>query len=180
MALQSIWWRDISKDPLFEPLQVKFQSERTHSSCVVVIWSKLSQNLQNTHWRRQWLPHLTRISFRAKFLSLKAERSHTGQNPENRVDEESIHSPIRSFVIATVDLWDGVLSGRTFFCAPISLQMTTKRELCVLSGWNLAWRDLKSGSFEICCVIKWIVAPFHGNLPNLSNDSRINISIIIF
>ena len=27
-----------------------------------------------------------------------------------------------------------------------------------------------------CRVIKWIVAPFHGNLPNLSNDPRIYIS----
>jgi len=26
------------------------------------------------------------------------------------------------------------LDGRALFCAPISLQMTTKRELCVLSG----------------------------------------------
>jgi len=24
-----------------------------------------------------------------------------------------------------------------------------------------------------CRIIKWIVAPFHGNLPNLSNDLRI-------
>ena len=111
MALQSIWWRHIStqKDPLFEPLQAKFQPERTHSSRLVVIWSKLSQSLQNTHWRRQWLSHLTRISsYRAKFLSLGIERSHTGPNLENR-DEESIHSPIRSFIIATVDLW-GALS----------------------------------------------------------------------
>jgi len=111
MVLQFIWWRDISKDPLFEPLQAKFQPERTHSSRLVVIWSRLSQSLQNTHWRRQWLSHLTRISsHRAKFLSLGTERSHTGPNPENKVDEESIHSPIRSFVIATVDLWDGALS----------------------------------------------------------------------
>jgi len=29
MALQSIWWRDISKDPLFEPFRAKFQPERT-------------------------------------------------------------------------------------------------------------------------------------------------------
>jgi len=96
MALQSIWWRDISKDPPLEPLQAKFQPERTHSSRLIVIWSRLSQSLQNTHWRRQWLPHLTRISsHRAKFLSLGTERSHTG--PENRVDEESIHSPISWF-----------------------------------------------------------------------------------
>ena len=108
-ATISIWWRDISKDPLFEPLQAKFQPERTHSSRLVVIWSRPSQSLQNTHWRRQWLPHLTRISsHRAKFLSLGTERR--GPNPENRVDEKSIHSPIRSFVIATVDLWDGALS----------------------------------------------------------------------
>jgi len=111
-ALQSIWWRDISiENPLFEPLQTKFQPERMHSSRLLVIWSRLSQSLQNTHWRRQWLLHLTRISsHRAKFLSLGTERSHTEPNPENRVDEESIYSPIRSFVIATVDLWDGALS----------------------------------------------------------------------
>ena len=42
-----------------------------------------------------------------------------------------------------------------------SLQMTTKRELCVLSGWNLAWRGSKSGSFEMsrhqmdCSAISW-------------------------
>ena len=30
-----------------------------------------------------------------------------------------------------------------------SLLQMTKRELCVLSGWNLAWRDSKSGSFEM-------------------------------
>jgi len=72
MALQSIWWRDISKDP---------QPEKTHNSRLVIIWSRLSQSLQNTHWRRQWLSHLTRISsHRAKFLSLGTERSHTGPN----------------------------------------------------------------------------------------------------
>jgi len=31
--------------------------------------------------------------------------------------------------------------------------------------------------FSRCRVIKWIVAPFHGNLPNLSNDPR-NITVI--
>jgi len=61
-------------------------------------------------------------------------RSHTGPNPENRVDEESIHSPIRSFVIATVDGTARCLDGRALFCAPISLQMITKRELYILSG----------------------------------------------
>ena len=42
VALQSIWWRDISKDSLFEPLQAKFQPERTHSSrLVVTFWSEI-------------------------------------------------------------------------------------------------------------------------------------------
>jgi len=41
MALQSIWWRDISKDPLFELLQAKFQPERTHNSRLVVIWREI-------------------------------------------------------------------------------------------------------------------------------------------
>ena len=161
MALQSIWWRDISKNPLFELLQAKFQPERTHSSRLVVIWSRLSQSLQNTHWR-QWLPHLTRISsHRAKFLSLGTERSHTGPNPENRVDEESIHSPIYSFVIATVDLWRRVVLMEDFF-APISLQMTIKHSTCVLSGWNLAWRGSKVRRMDLsrchqmdCSAISW-------------------------
>jgi len=64
------------------------------------------------------------------FKFLGTERSHTGLNPENRVDEESIHS----FVIATVVGTARCLDGRALFCAPISLQMTTRRELCVLSG----------------------------------------------
>jgi len=29
-----------------------------------------------------------------------------------------------------------------------------------------------------CRVIKWIVAPFHGNLPNLLNDPRTYICIL--
>jgi len=51
----------------------------------------------------------------SQFLSLGTERSHMGPNPKNRVDEELIHSPIRSFVIATVDLWDGALMKEHFF-----------------------------------------------------------------
>jgi len=41
------------------------------------------------------------------------------------------------------------------------LRMTIKRELCVLSGWNLAWKGSKSGSFEMsrhqmdCSAISW-------------------------
>jgi len=113
--------------------------------------NRLSQSLQNTHWRRQWLPHLTRISsHRTKFLSLGTERNHTERNPENRVNEESIHSPIRSFVIATVDLWDGALSW-----------------------WKSTFLRANLADLSRCRVIKWIVAPFHGNLPNLSNDPRI-------
>jgi len=64
------------------------------------------------------------------------------------------------------------LDGRALFCAPISLQMITKCELCVLSGWNLAWKGSKSGSFEMSChqmdcsAISW-------KFTNLSNDPRI-------
>ena len=158
---QSIWWRNISKDPLFEPLQAKFQPKRTHSSHLVVIWSRLSQSLQNTHW--QWLPYLTRISsHRAKFLSLGTERSHTGPNPENRVDEESIHSPICILSLQRSTCGTArCLDRKALFCASISLQMTTKRELCLFSGWNLAWRGSKNGSFEMsrhqmdCSAISW-------------------------
>jgi len=176
MTLQSIWWCDILKDPLFEPLQAKFQPERTHSSHLVVIWSRLSQSVQNTHWRRQWLPHLTRISFhRAKFLSLGRERSHTEPNPENRVDEESIHSRIRSFVIATVDLWDGALSWwkSTFLRANLA---SNDYQMNYASFLAEIWPEgVRRVDLSRCRVIKWIVAPFHENLPNLSNDPRIKL-----
>jgi len=173
MALQSIWWRDISR--LFEPLQVKFQPERTHSSRLTVIWSRLSQNLQNTHWWRQWLPHLTRISsHRAKFLSLGTERSHTGSNPENRVNEESIHNSIRSFVIATIDLWDGALSMEEHFFARQS-RFKWLPNVNYASFLAEIWpEEVRRVDLSRCRVIKWILAPFHGNLPNLSNDRRIN------
>ena len=47
VRLQSIWWCDISKDPLFEPLQAKFQPERTHSSRLIVIWSEIGVQKNN-------------------------------------------------------------------------------------------------------------------------------------
>ena len=58
------------------------------------------------------------------------------------------------------------------------LQMTIKHELCVLSGWNLAWRGSKSGSFEMSRH-QMDCSAFHGNLPNLSNDPRI-VAICLF
>jgi len=122
--------------------------------------SRLSQSLQNTHWQRQWLSHLTRISsHRAKFLSLGTERSHTGSNPENRVDEESIHSPIRSFVIATVDLWDGALSWwkSTFLHANLASNDYQTWIMCPFWLKGIS----KSRSFEMsrhqmdCSAISW-------------------------
>jgi len=87
--------------------------------------------------------------FRAKFLSLGTERSYTGPNPENRVDEESIHSSIRSFVIATVDF---VRQSR-FKCLPNTYA----------SFLAEIWPEgvSKSGSFEMsrhqmdCSAISW-------------------------
>ena len=87
------------------------------------------------------------------------------------------------------------------------LQMTTKRELCVFSGWNLAWRGSKSGSFEMsrhqmdCSaiwkfikLIKWLTYIENGQTLKKSvvliayvvlwivliNSSRVICSIIIF
>ena len=167
MALQSIWWRDISKDVhSSNPFRPNFSQKGR-------IWSRLSQSLQNIHWWRQWFPHLTRISsHRAKFLSLGTERNHTGPNPENRMDEESIHSPIHSFVIATVDLWDGALSWwkSTFLRANLSsndYQTWTMRPFWLKFGL----KGFEEWIFRD--VIKWIISPFHENLPNLLNDPRI-------
>ena len=69
------------------------------------------------------------------------------------------HSPIRSFVIATVDLWDGALSWwkSTFMCANLAsndYQTWTMRPFWLKFG-------LKSGSFEMsrhqmdCSAISW-------------------------
>jgi len=128
-------------------------------------WSRLSQSLQNTHWWRQWLPHLTRISSHwTKFLSLGTERSVT-QGQIRRIGWMR-NQFITQFVVlslqrSTCGTACCLEEGRALFCAPISLQMTTKRELCVLSDWNLAWRGSKSGSFEMsrhqmdCSAISW-------------------------
>jgi len=40
-------------------------------------------------------------------------------------------------------------------------------------------KGFRRADLSRCRVIKWIVAPFHGNLPNLSNDPRIIILILI-
>jgi len=59
------------------------------------------------------------------------------------------------------------LDGRALFCAPISLQSLAE-----------IWPEgVRRVDLSKCRVIKWIVAPFHGNLPNLSNDPRIYIYI---
>jgi len=51
--------------------------------------------------------------------------------------------------------------------------MTTKRELSFLAE---IWPEgVRRVDLSRCRVIKWIVVPFHGNLPNLSNDPRIYI-----
>jgi len=63
------------------------------------------------------------------------------------------------------------LDGRALFCAPISLQMTTKNYASFLTE---IWPEgIRRVDFSRCRVIKWIVAPFHENLPNLLNDPRI-------
>ena len=62
MELQSIWWRDISKDPLFEPLQAKFQPERMHGSCLVVIWSEISAQKNALPSRQRAVPQVDRCN----------------------------------------------------------------------------------------------------------------------
>ena len=178
MALQFIWWRDISKDPFFEPLQAKFQPERTHSSRLIVIW-RLSQSLQNTHWRRQWLPHLTRISsHRTKFLSLGTERSHTGSNPENRMRNQFI----AQFVVLSLQRSTcgtaRCLDRKALFCANLASNDYQMWTMCPF------WLKFDLKGFEEWIfrdgVIKWIVAPFHENLSNLSNDPRIFSKTIMY
>ena len=62
IALQSIWWCDISKNPLFEPLQAKFQPERTHSSRLVVIWSEIGAQKSALPSRQRAVPQVDRYN----------------------------------------------------------------------------------------------------------------------
>jgi len=49
--------------------------------------------------------------------------------------------------------------------------MTIKHELSFLAE---IWPEgVRRVDLSRCRVIKWIITPFHGNLPNLSNDPRI-------
>jgi len=103
---------------------------------------------------------LTRISsHRAKFLSLETERSHTEPNPENRVDEESIHSPIRSFCHCNSRLGTAhCLDERAPFCAPISFQMTNVNYASFLAEiWPEGVRrvDLSRCHQMDCSSISW-------------------------
>ena len=63
------------------------------------------------------------------------------------------------------------LEGRALFCTPISLQMTTNVNYA--SFLAEIWPEVvRRVDLSRCRVIKWILALFHGNLPNLSNDSH--------
>ena len=62
IALQSIWWRDIPKNPLFEPLQAKFQPERMYSSRLVIIWSEIGAQKSALPSRQRAVPSTVAIT----------------------------------------------------------------------------------------------------------------------
>ena len=170
MALQSIWWRDISKDPLFEPLQAKFQPERTHSSRLVVIWSEIGA-------QKSALPSRQRATSRQwQNYELSYELiPHPPYSPDL--------APCDFFLFSNLKTW---LGGKKFLSNEEVIVAVNEyfadfetgyfkwlpNVNYVLSGWNLAFGGIRRVDLSRCRVIKWIVAPFHGNLPNLSNDPR--------
>jgi len=161
MALQSIWWRDISKDPFFEPLQAKFQPERMHNSRLIVIEARLAHKKMLFH-QDNAPSHKSTVAMIKLRIGLWIDSSSTlfsGFGPVWFLSVPKLKNLAR---------WEEILvkwgSRRQWiFCRlwDSLLQMTTKHELCVLSGWNLAWRGSKSGSFEMsphqmdCSAISW-------------------------
>ena len=140
MALQSIWWRDISKDPLFEPLQAKFQPEKSHSSRLVVIWSEIGAQKSALPSRQHAVPQVDRCNDK-----ITNWLPHPSYSPDL--------APCNFFLFPNLKTWLGgkkfssneeVIVAVNILQTLSLLQMTTKRELCVLSGWNLTWRGSKS------------------------------------
>jgi len=85
MVLQSIWWRDISKDPLFEPLQAKCQPERT-------------QFTFGSHLKRDWRGK--------KCSSIKTMRRPTSRQWQNyELGYELIPHPLYSPDLAPCDFF---------------------------------------------------------------------------
>jgi len=165
------------------------------------LWNGATIQLMTWHLERSTLSHLKRDWRAKKCSSIKTTRRLTNrplqwQNYELGYEliPHPPHSPDLTpcdfFLFPNLKTWLGgkkfssneeVIIHQWVFCRlwDSLLQMTIKRELCVLSGWNLAWR-VRRVDLSRCCVIKWIVVPFHGNLPNLSNDPRIYFMYVHF
>jgi len=133
MALQSIWWRDISKDPLFELLQVKFQPERTRSSRLIVIWSEIGAQ-KSALLSRLAIPQIDRCN--DKIIGLWIDSSSTlfsGFGPEWLLSVFKLKNLARWEEILVK--WGSHCRRQWVLLQTLSslLRMTTKRELCVLS-----------------------------------------------
>ena len=170
MALQSIWWRDISKDPLFEPLQAKFQPERTHSSRLVVIWSEIGAQKSALPSRQRAIPQVDRCNDKTmNWLWIDSSSTlFSGFGPVWLLSVPKLKN---------LTQWEEILiKWRTvneyiadFETAYFKWLLNVNYASFLAEIWPEGVRRV---DLSRCRVIKWIIAPFHGNLPNLSNDSR--------
>jgi len=157
----SIWWCDISKDPLFEPLQAKFQPE--HSSRLVVIWSEIGAQKSALPSRQRAVPQVNRCNDKTTNWTMNWFLIH----PILRIWPRDffLFSNLKTLKLGSVERNSRQM--RKSLPPSMSILQTLRQSIsndyqtCVFSGWNLAWRGSKNGSFEMshhqmdCSAISW-------------------------
>jgi len=173
MALQSIWWRHISKDPLFEPLQAKFQPERTRSSRLVIIWSEIGAQKSALPSKQCAVPQINRCNDKTTNWAMNWFLIH----PIFRI------WPRDFFLFPNLKTWLGgkkfssneevIVAVNEYFADFETAYFKWLSNVNYASFLAKIWpEEVRRVDLSRCRVIKWIIAPFHGNLPNLSNDPR--------
>ena len=157
------WWRDISKDPLFELLQIKFQPERTYSSRLVVIWSEI--DAQKSAYQDKAPSHKSTVAMTNYELGYELI-PHPPYSPDL--------APCDFFLFPNLKTW---LGGKKFSSNEEAVNEYFADFETAYFKWlpnvNYAsflaeiWPEkVRRVDLSRYRVIKWIVAPFHGNLPN--------------
>jgi len=122
---QSIW-RDARKVSLFKHLHVKFQPEMMYRLHSVIVWSTQFSSCHKNETKR------ILCSSHGLDSNLGTGKNCTGLNPEKKMNEESIRSPIRvncTEIVFFFHFWQ--LLNR--------LLETTANVIRVTSGRNLVW-----------------------------------------
>jgi len=157
-------------------LPSKFQPERTHNSCLVVIWSEIGAQKSALPSRQRAVSQVDRCNDKTTNWAMNWFLIH----PILRI------WPF--FLFSNLKTWFG---GKKF-SSNEEVIVAVNEYFADFETVYFKWPNVNYASFlaEIwpegirrvdlsrCRVIKWILAPFHGNLPNLSNDPRIILVIL--